>query len=314
MKSFKERTKARPNPQNVIKVTEKIDDDIKKIQAPKTLVEKLSRIEKFIFDLDRLNRTKNLAQMKNIDLIKFLRGTQYSTKIEEFFEFDLIINQLEEGFNKLQCSHPDCNYQAVMAFKGNRKEPSIQYCDYHFIHSHDSKGSPKYFEYELRLLKILFYELGEQLIYIQDRIDYIKSDKNQNNLNMYSKIEEEVQRNLGSINNTLKTMAERIDQINEINKKKSNNKASVVIFNDFSFVREKLYEWRENILTILSLISGLLRIQGWINYMITLCYQYLIHYSFLTILINFIIKFFTTLWQIFFYVLISILICSDYPW
>ena len=47
-----------------------------------------------------------------------LRGTQYSTKIKQFFEFDMAIKKLEEGFGKLLCSYPDCDSQAVTAFEG----------------------------------------------------------------------------------------------------------------------------------------------------------------------------------------------------
>ena len=43
-----------------------------------------------------------------------------------------------------------------MAFEGKDEDPSIQYCHYHFNHSNISTNSPKYFEFELRLHKILF--------------------------------------------------------------------------------------------------------------------------------------------------------------
>ena len=139
-----------------------------------------------------------------------LRGTQYSTKIEQFFEFDMAIKKLEEGFGKLLCSYPDCDSQAVMAFEGKDGEPTIQYCLNHFNHSNNSTESPKNFEFELRLHKILFNELEVQLVYIQDRIDYIKSDKNQKNVSLYTKIEDEVNNNLDSITGILKIMTERI--------------------------------------------------------------------------------------------------------
>ena len=169
---------------------------------------------------------------------------------------NLFFKILEQGFEKLQCSHPDCELQAVMAFKGKDGEPTIQYCNFHFNHSNFSTKSPKIFEFELKLHKILFDELEEQLVYIQDRIDYIKSDKNQKNMKLYAKIEVEVQRNLDSITSILKTMTERIYQIDETYKTKTNNKASMINFGDFLFVRKDLTEWRERILTILSLISG----------------------------------------------------------
>ena len=96
MKSRKEEIKIRHKFTKVKKVTNPKDDNIKNIQVPQTLAEKLSRIEKLILELDKLKRTKNLSQIKNIDLIKLLRGTQYSTKIEQFFEFDLTIKKLKE--------------------------------------------------------------------------------------------------------------------------------------------------------------------------------------------------------------------------
>ena len=57
---------------------------------------------------------------------------------------------------------------------------------------------------------------------------------------MYTKIKKEVQRNLDSINSTLKTMTERIDQIKDTSKRKTKNKASKINFDDFSFVRKDL--------------------------------------------------------------------------
>ena len=48
--------------------------------------------------LNALKETNNFAKIENIDLIKNLRGTQYSLKIEKFFEFDFAFKKLEEGF------------------------------------------------------------------------------------------------------------------------------------------------------------------------------------------------------------------------
>ena len=75
-----------------------------------------------------------MSQIKNIDLIKFLRGTQYSTNVKQLFEFDLTIQKLIEIFGKLQCTYPDCKHQAIIAFEGKSKEPAMQYCDFHFTH------------------------------------------------------------------------------------------------------------------------------------------------------------------------------------
>ena len=126
--------------------------------------------------------------------------------------------------------------------KEKKGEPSIQYCDYHFNKSNNSTESPKYFEFEIKFHKILFRELEEQLIYIQDRIDYIKSDKTQENINLYAKIEDEVQRNLNNINSTLNTMTERIYQIDETHNTKTKNEAHIINYSDFSFVRKNLVE------------------------------------------------------------------------
>ena len=73
---------------------------------------------------------------------------------------------------------------------------------------------------------------------------------------MYAKIEKEVQRNLDNIRSTLKTTTERIFQIDEKCKMKTNNKTILLNFDDFSFARKDLAECRESILAILSLISG----------------------------------------------------------
>ena len=141
-----------------------------------------------------------------------------------------------------------------MAFLSKDGEPTIQYCDDHFNHSNNSTESPTHFDYELKLHKILFDEIEIQLVYIQDRIDYIKSDKNQKTISMYAKIEKEVQRNLDNIRSTLKTTTERIFQIDEKCKMKTNNKTILLNFDDFSFARKDLAECRESILAILNKI------------------------------------------------------------
>ena len=216
MESNQEKTKTLPTfEEDKSDTIQEDDEDFKKIKDLKTLFDDLPRIEKLILNFDRLKEVKNFAQIKCIDLMQFLRGTQYSTKIEKFFEFDLAIKKLEEGFGKLQCSHPDCEFQAVMAFEGKDEGSTIQYCDYHFNHSNNSTDSPKIFEFELKLHKIIFDELEVQLVYIQDRIDYIKSDKNQKNMNLYEKIGDEVQRNLDKIREILKVTTEKIYQIEE---------------------------------------------------------------------------------------------------
>ena len=242
MEKGQEETKIRSKSTKTRKDTKQKDNDLKKIKDLQTLFHKLSKNEQLLLKLNALKKTKNFAQIKSIDLIKFLRGTQYSTRVEQFFEFELVFKIFEQGFEKLQCSHPDCEFQAVMAFEGKDGEPTIQYCNFHFNHSNFSTESPKIFEFELRLHKILFDELEEQLVYIQDRIDYIKSDKNQKNMKLYAKIEEEVQRNLDNITSILKTMTERINQIDETYKTKTNNKTSMINFGDFLFVRKDLTE------------------------------------------------------------------------
>ena len=61
-------------------------------------------------------------------------------------------------------------------------------------------------------------------------------------MNLYAKIEDEVHRNLDNIKSTLKNTTERICQIDENHKTKTNNKASMLNFDDFSFVRKDLAE------------------------------------------------------------------------
>ena len=240
MESNQEETKTLPVSEENKTNTEQEGDDLKKIKDLQTLFDKLSKNEQLMLKFDTLKETMNFAQIKSIDFIKFLRGTQYSTTIEQLFGFDIAFKKLEEGFGKLKCSDPDCELQAIMAFESKDEEPTIQYCYDHFNHSNNSTESPKYFEFELKIHKILFDEIEVQLVYIQDRIDYIKSDKNQKNIKLYAKIEEGVERNLDSIKNTLKTTTERICQIDKNYKTKANNKAPMPNFDDFSFVRKDL--------------------------------------------------------------------------
>ena len=242
MKKGKVEVKSRQKPTNVKQATKPKVENIKKNQVPQTLIDKLLRIEKLMLELDKLKRTKNLSQIKNIDLIKFLRGTQYSTNIKQLFEFDLTIQKLEEGLGKLQCSHPDCDCQASIILEDQNRELAIQYCDFHFNHSNNSTEFPKNIKDVLKLYKILFDEIEIQLVYIQDRIDYIKSDKNEENKSHYDKNEEEIKRNLDNINRVFKTMTERVYQNEEKYKTKSKNKASILKFSDFSFIRKDLNE------------------------------------------------------------------------
>ena len=256
MENSLEETKSLPVSEENKTDAEQEGDVLKKIKDLQSFFDKLSKNEHLMLKFNTLKEKMNFSQIKSIDLIKFLRGTQYSTTIKQFFEFDITFKKLEEKFGKLQCSHPDWELQAVMAFKGKSEEPTIQYCNHHFVHSNNSTESPKIFEFEMKLHKILFDEIEIQLVYIQDKINYIKSDKNQKNMNMYAKIEDEIQRNLDDIKGTLKTTTKRIYQIDGNYKTKAKNKASMLNFDDFSFVRKDLAEWREKILTILSLISG----------------------------------------------------------
>ena len=242
MESDQEETKSCRSSKSITKDKKQEDDGLKKIKDLQTFFDKLSKNEQLLRKFYRLKKRKVFAQIKSIDLIKFLRGTQYSTKIKQLFEFDLAIKKLEEEFGKLQCSDPICENQAIMAFESKDGEPSIQYCYDHFNHSNNSEESPKYFELELKLHKILFDEIEIQLVYIQDRIDYIKSDKNQKNKSLYVKIENKVHRNLDNINSILKTTTERIYQIDENFKTKTKNKASKINFDDFSFIRKNLSE------------------------------------------------------------------------
>ena len=61
-------------------------------------------------------------------------------------------------------------------------------------------------------------------------------------MNHYAKIEDEIKRNLDNLNRVLKTMTERVYQIEENYKMKSKNKASILNFSDFSFIRKELNE------------------------------------------------------------------------
>ena len=61
-------------------------------------------------------------------------------------------------------------------------------------------------------------------------------------MTLYAKNEEEIKRNLDNINRVLKTMTERVYQIEENYKLKTKNKTSLLNFSDFSFIRKDLNE------------------------------------------------------------------------
>ena len=155
--------KSRQKPTNVKLARKQKVENIKKNQVPQTLNDKLSRIEKLMLELDKLKRTKNLSQIKKFVLIKFLRGTQYSTNTKQLFEFDLTIQRLKEGLKKLQCTYLDCKHQAIMALESKIGEPAMQYCDSHFKFLNNSTESLKSFELELKAYRIIFDEIEIQL-------------------------------------------------------------------------------------------------------------------------------------------------------
>ena len=76
------------------------DYDFIKNQDLQTLFDKLAQIEQLKLKLDRFKQAKSFEQLMNFDLIKMLRGTQYSSIIKQFFEFDMVFKKLEEGFKK----------------------------------------------------------------------------------------------------------------------------------------------------------------------------------------------------------------------
>ena len=119
-------TKTLHKSNQVRKDTKQKDGDLKKIKDFQTLISKLSSFKKLIRKLDRLKEEKNFEQIKSIDLIKILRGTQYSTKIKRFFEFDQAFKMFKKWITKLQCSYPDCEDQATLAFLSKDGEPTIQ--------------------------------------------------------------------------------------------------------------------------------------------------------------------------------------------
>ena len=55
------------------------DYDFMKNKDIQTLFEKLAQIEQLKLKIDRLKQTNSFEQMKNLDLIKMMRGTQYSS-------------------------------------------------------------------------------------------------------------------------------------------------------------------------------------------------------------------------------------------
>ena len=60
-------------------------------------------------------------------------------------------------------------------------------------------------------------------------------------MSLYAKIEDEVNNNLDNITSILKIMTERIYQIEETYNTKTKNKASVINFSDFSFVKKRTW-------------------------------------------------------------------------
>ena len=128
-----------------------------------------------------------------------------------------------------------------MVFEGKDGEPAMQFCNNHFNHSNNSTKSPKNIKDVLKLHKILFDELKIQLIYINDRVDYIKSDINQENMNLYANIEE-VQRNCYNIRSIFLTTTKRIDQIGKNYNTITGYKAPKINFDDFLFVKKDLAE------------------------------------------------------------------------
>ena len=62
------------------------------------------------------------------------------------------------------------------------------------------------------------------------------------NMNLYVKIEDEVQRNLDNINSILKIITERIYQIDETYKTKTNNKVSIYSILTISHLWERILQ------------------------------------------------------------------------
>ena len=89
MESNQEETKCLPVSEENMTDADQKGDELKKIKDLQTFIGNLPNIEKLLFDHDRLKEIKNLKEIKSLDLIKLLRGTKYSTKIKQFFEFDL---------------------------------------------------------------------------------------------------------------------------------------------------------------------------------------------------------------------------------
>ena len=90
MESSQEETKSLPVSGESKTDVEQEGEDLKKIKDLQTLFDKLSKKnEQLMLKFNTLKETINFAQIKSIDLIKILRGTQYSTTIEQLFEFDI---------------------------------------------------------------------------------------------------------------------------------------------------------------------------------------------------------------------------------
>ena len=96
MENRKEETKIRHKSKKAKKDLSQKEDDSKKIEDIQTLFKELDQVEKLNIELNSLKESKNFEQIKHFDLISYLRGTFYSTKIEKFIDFDQTIRKLKK--------------------------------------------------------------------------------------------------------------------------------------------------------------------------------------------------------------------------
>ena len=117
------------------------DTDYKKINELYSFTSNLSAVRQQLKKFEEFKQSECFQHIQNIDLVKSLRGTTYPSYIKQIYDFEGIVKDLDNGFEKLMCFDHECNLQATVAINNSEGITTAQYCSNHSnrIHSENKK-------------------------------------------------------------------------------------------------------------------------------------------------------------------------------
>lgn len=218
------------------------------------LVNELSNVLQRLESLTTSANAKHPKLLKKLDLLEFLNAEAYSVSIHtDFCDIKDIIRIVQNCYEKLTCTQPDCQENAIMYLKANDDTPAELFCDSHIKSSNHSTGELTDIETAKKKTLSKIESLEKMLILLQEHFGYTNYQENHNTDFSFDKLQNIIKDDFESLREDLNQFTEKVKHLENL----ATEDESLLRYESFSFISEYFKRSLKRIKSILKKIYSM---------------------------------------------------------